>query len=462
MSKDTAPFRDHELGAALRELEVPEHRPEFHAELHRRLAEHRRARLAEARRQRRARRGSVRWAVRAALVAAVAALAFVAYDAFRSEDSPAPGLGVVETATAAEIKAQVERALASARNLSGILVYDGSEKGDERRWRFVLTDQGDFRLTGVNLVDNIAYDASTGVERSLNPSASMGGDTLFPAERRGIAPGPPDPGPSSWSLPRDFGAFVRALLAAQDPRVREVRYDGREAWRLDVAVLPNAVVPQFSGDGFEITVDRATGIPVRVVETKRGAFFRELRIENLAVDREIPRETFTIDFPAGAEVGRSDDGFRRPGGLEPVAGLVGYRPLVPGSVPEGYELAEVAVAPGRGFPTGAEAGNPDSADVVSLSYRRGLDQFVVTTRLRHVPGFPDIWDDPFRGEGLVWEPERIVARRGALSGVELNLVIVPRTIPHIWGLTDELVVTVSGDLSRAELLQVTESLEPRS
>jgi hypothetical protein len=460
VSKDTAPFRDRELGGALRALEVPEHRPEFHAELRRRLAEQSAAGLHDARR-RRTRRGAGRWALRAALVAAVGALAFVAYDAFRSEESPAPGLGVVETATAAEIKAQVRQALSSVRNLSGVLVYDGSDQGDERRWRFVLTDRGDFRLTGLNLVDNIAYDASTGVERSLNPSASMGGDTLFPAERSGIAPGPPDPGPSMWLLPRDFGAFVRALLAAEDPRVREVAYEGRKAWRLDVAVLPNAVVPQFSGDGFEITVDRDTGIPVRVVETKAGAFFRELRIEQLAVDKEIPRRTFTIDFPADAEVMRSDDGFRRPGGLDQVAGLVGYRPLAPEWGPEGYELSEVAVAPGRGFPTGAEAGNPDSTDVVSLSYRRGLDQFLVTTRLRHVPGFPDVWDDPFRGEGLVWQPEEVVARRGALSGVELNLVIVPRTLPHVWGLTDELVVTVSGDLSRSELLHIAESLRRR-
>jgi hypothetical protein len=46
-----------------------------------------------------------------------------------------------------------------------------------------------------------------------------------------------------------------------------------------------------------------------------------------------------------------------------------------------------------------------------------------------------------------------------LSGVEANLLIVPPAIPHIWALTDELVVTVAGDLDRAELLRVAESLE---
>ena len=83
----------------------------------------------------------------------------------------------------------------------------------------------------------------------------------------------------------------------------------------------------------------------------------------------------------------------------------------------------------------------------------------MTTRLRHVPDWPDLWSDPLAtGEGYVDSPERIVARRGALSGVELNLLIVPRNVPHVWALTDELVVTVSGDLGRNELVRVTESL----
>jgi hypothetical protein len=66
-----------------------------------------------------------------------------------------------------------------------------------------------------------------------------------------------------------------------------------------------------------------------------------------------------------------------------------------------------------------------------------------------------------RGRGFVDEAERIVLRGGALDGKDAELVIVPRGIPHLWALTDELVVTVSGDLSRAELLRVAESLEKR-
>jgi hypothetical protein len=77
-----------------------------------------------------------------------------------------------------------------------------------------------------------------------------------------------------------------------------------------------------------------------------------------------------------------------------------------------------------------------------------------------VPGWPDIWDDPLAtGEGFRDEPSRVALGRGALAGVEAELLIVPRNIPHLWALTDELVLTVAGDVGRADLLRVAESLE---
>jgi hypothetical protein len=455
-------YRDEQLGAALRALETPAHGPGFYADLHRRLGQERAARRAAVRRRWIARRGGLRWGVRIAFAAAAATAVWLV--AGLPDDERVPPVIRPELA-AAEIQAKVRTALAGAETLTGELVvrgrsYENAYGWEEPvRWRFALTARGDLRLTGLTLRDNMTYDAGRGVQRSLNPSASLGGEgPLFAAERSGVAPGPPDPGPTDDHLQRDFGAFVRALLAANDPGVRETTHDGRPAWQLEVRAQVSRLVPESSGDRFSIWVDQQTGIPVRVVEQKGGRVLDELRIEKLVVDQPLPRRLFTLPFPEGGEITRSDEGFRRVE-LGEVAGAVGYDPLVPAWLPAGYELAEVAVAPGSGVPTGVEGGNPPSTDVVSLAYRRGLDRFLVTTRLRHVSGFADVWSDPLAtGEGIRDRPEPVRLQRGALSGVEANLLIVPRNTPHIWALADELVVTVSGDLSRTQLVRVAESL----
>ena len=46
----------------------------------------------------------------------------------------------------------------------------------------------------------------------------------------------------------------------------------------------------------------------------------------------------------------------------------------------------------------------------------------------------------------------------ALAGARAELLLAPRATPHVWAVTPELVVTVNGDLTRAELLRVTETL----
>lgn len=419
MSNDIT--RDERLGAALRELDVPEHRPEFHRELRR---------LLDA--EQRGRRVRRRFLPVGALAAAVAAIAVVAIGVPRTHHTGP------QIASAAVVQAHLRNALAQMRNLSGVLVTDG------KRWTFTLDAAGDVRLEGPGAGEVITYDAATGTARSAQHSASLGGSTLFYAERDGVAPGPPDQGPPTWLLPDQLSAYVRAALAAGDPGVRELTYEGRPAWQLDVATVPNQIAPELSGDALEVTVDRATGMPVRVLERKDGKLLHELRIEQLAANTTLPADTFRFAFPAGAEVMRSDDGFRRVT-LAQVESVAGYAPLVPASLPGGYTLAQVAVA--------RESADPASRMVVSLSYRRGIDQFLVTTRLRG----DGTWSDPLASPaGFVDHPEHVTA--GALQG---ELVVSPHATPHFWALTDQLVVTVGGDLSRAELLRVAGSLQPR-
>ena len=344
-------------------------------------------------------------------------------------------------------------AMGELRTLTGELVADGPRAGDEQRWRFALDGKGSLRLAGPAQAEVMMYDAAAGAVRSAQRSASIGAATLLYAERTDVAPGPPDQGPPSWLLSAEFGAYLRAALAAGDPEVRDVAYDGRAAWRLDIDTVPNAVVPDLSGDHFQITVDRATGLPVRVVETRHDRFLREVRLERLIVDGDLASDAFRLGFPAGPDVVRSDDGFRRIG-AGAAAGVVGYQPLMPRWLPTGYSLSAVAVAR-EAAPTGTEDGNPPSRMVVSLSYRRGLDQFLVTTRLRG----EGAWSDPLAtGEGFIDRPERIAFAEGALAGAAAELLIVPRGIPHLWALNDRLVVTVGGDLTRAELVRIGETL----
>jgi hypothetical protein len=444
-SHTTNEYRDFELGAALAELHTPEHRPDFHERLQRRIAADRSAAI----RRRRIRRG-----VRLAAVAAVVAVAVIAVGLPRTHHTP--GIVGPQVASAAVVKSHLREAVAALQTLSGLLVASGPAQGRPEQWRFALDASGDVRIEGPGAGDVETYDARTGVVRSAQHGASSGGDTLFYAERDGVAPGRPDLGPPTWILPDELGAYVRAVLAASNPTVRDVTYDGRPAWRLDVATIPNAIAPELSGDALAVTVDRLTGMPVRIVERKDGDVVRELRIEHLAVDAALPAGTFRLTFPAGAEVMRSDDGFRHVA-LSDVATLVGYAPLVPSRLPDGYRLAEVAVAR-ESAPTGKEGGNPPSRMVVSLSYRRGADQFLVTTRLRGT----GTWSDPLASpEGFVDRPEATRISAGALAGTDAQLVLSPRTVPHVWTLTDRLVVTVGGDLTRSELSLVVNSLHPR-
>jgi anti-sigma factor RsiW len=58
------------------------------------------------------------------------------------------------------------------------------------------------------------------------------------------------------------------------------------------------------------------------------------------------------------------------------------------------------------------------------------------------------------------QPVRIeLAGRPALEG---TVVVDGPLTPHLWGITGDLVVTVSGDLSRDELQQVAASLRPHT
>jgi len=330
--------RDEVLGAALRSLPVPAHRPGFHADLFANLraevpgpdvaAPEREADSEHSARYRRVPRGRSRawhprgWTISLAAAVSVALAIFVVIANF-------PG-GSPATATAAEVRAAVARAWASARSIAGVLIVDYRTpviaSQQDGRWRFVLTAEGDFRLTGLDRPGVIAYEAKTNIERSLSTSASMAGSNeLFAAELTGLAPGAPDAGPSSALLDRNLGSVVRALAAGRGGRVREVTYHRRAAWLLDIKVPSRgALFP----DHLQVTVDRQTGFPVRVIASQDGQTTYQTRIDDLTVNPRIPAAAFSLKFPAGKQVSRTDFGFRQRA-TEDVGRTVGYTPVVP-------------------------------------------------------------------------------------------------------------------------------------
>jgi RNA polymerase sigma-70 factor, ECF subfamily len=283
--------RDEILGTALRKLDVPVHGPEFHTTL-RTLVEREAAgrsdlvsapsrgrfhRVLPRRGAPTPRRGRQR-AYGLAAAAGITAAAVVAVSL------SLPG-GHPQVASAAEVRATVGQAWASARNIGGeLVVHDPRVYGTgERRWSFVLTAHGDVRLADLTRGGVVAYDAARDVERSLSPSESIqGSNALFPSERSGLAPGLPDPASSADLLDRNLGSAVRALAAGGGGTVREISYGGRPAWLLDTDIRPNLLAPTLSPNHLEVTVDRETGFPVRVVATNDDPVVYETRIENSA------------------------------------------------------------------------------------------------------------------------------------------------------------------------------------
>jgi len=89
-----------------------------------------------------------------------------------------------------------------------------------------------------------------------------------------------------------------------------------------------------------------------------------------------------------------------------------------------------------------------------MTWRNGPSEFTVTLR----PKGPDQWDDPFGAEGLTPDAQPVNLVLEGRPALEGTVVVDPPLRPHLWGITGDVVVTVSGDLARADLQSVAGSL----
>lgn len=462
--------RDEELGRALRDLPAPPHREGFHAELRARLEDEAASRRATRRAwrpwragdprasgsaaRRRPGAGADRRAARRRLGPALAGATALAA-AIVLVLALLPGRvdrGIVTApAQAAQVVERARAALAEVRSLRATLVVRGRLNAQEPlttdRLRVALTDRGDLRVLGSAQDGDFYYSSRDAREVQLDLPYAPGS---FVTE--GVAPGAPDGLIGDRRLGLQAAAVTRALAAARTGTVRAERVDGRPAWVLRADIPVNKL--GYSGDRLEVVVDRETGFPLSVRETLQGRLVQGFALENLRLNPSLPASAFSPEIPADATV--VDEGFRTVP-FSAVRERVGYQPLAPRALPAGFGRSVTRVAETTPSPTGNEAMNPPSRDVVSTAYRRGLDTVIVSTR--RTGADPDAWADPIAsGEGNLVEPERVRIRAGALRGATANVVLDPRVEPHVYVVTDDLVVTITGPLTREELLAAAASL----
>jgi hypothetical protein len=435
--------RDEELGRALRSLPAPPHGEGFEDRLHTLLE-------AEAASRKPARERGWRPRLVPALGSAVALAAAIVLVIALVPAGDDERIGV-QPAQAAQVVDRARTALAEVRSLRATLVVRSRLNEDEPlttdRLRVAMTERGDLRVLGSREDGDFYYSSRNAREAQLDLPYAPGSFVT-----RGVAPGAPDGLIGDRRLGLQSAAVTRALAAARSGSVREERVDGRPAWVLRTAIPVNKL--GFSGDRLEVVVDRETGFPLSVRETLGGTLVQGFELDDLRLNPSISARSFAPRIPADATV--VDEGFRAVN-FTAAADRVGYTPLAPTALPAGYGRAETRVARTTPSPTGNEALNPPSRDVVSTAYRRGLDRIIVSTR-RTGPD-PDAWQDPVAsGEGNLVEPERVPIRAGALRGATANVLVDPRVEPHVYVVTDELVLTITGPLTRDELIRAVESI----
>lgn len=460
--------RDTELGALLRRLEVPDHAPGFFERLELELQRQPPPPI----------RRRAPFVLRPSFAAGVAILlAIVLIGTWIGV--PGQRFGGPTVATAAELEVRIAQAFATSRTVEGVVDLEQLEfvpdAGLDRplgeppgiddteivssRYRFAATENGDvlFEIVADNsrfpqlVPRGEAYFADDGSVREFQGRQPEAAFRNTPIARIHEPLGFSGEGPLTFPVKRSLGSVVRVVLR-QNPEepVEEVVHRGRPAWRLELPVNPEH---DLAADRQEIVVDRQTGFPVLVTETRRGRLVRRTSVTEIRVNQAAFTDLFA-PVPPG-------DAWRQPYErvpLEAAPARLGYRPFLPGSVPEKYRRRQVSVAKEA---QANSSSNPLHRDLFQAAYRRGLDSFVVSV-WRTGPD-RSFWSDPVRSSS---QGERGVTRvrleGGAFDGVRAEVQVGTGSAPHIWFVADAYVVSVAGDLTRQELVEIAESLEVQS
>ena len=380
--------------------------------------------------------------------------------------------------TARALAANVTDAFTSSRHLTAdveLQTLDPAGDTVTQAYRIAISDDGSWVAAMTDRVDVTAHDADLGVARRVVVVTTEGAEpTVLASETTGLAPGAPDPVAQPVEVISDLRLLGPLLRGRPDDRAPSSTVDDERRWTFE-RTAPTGV--DGATQTWRIAVDRTDHLP-RSIEVRQGdELIRRSTFVAWETRSELSDETFAPVIPDGAIVDRTGHGFV-PVDIAGVE-ILGRGPAItPAWLPEGFELAQVVVRgdPPPGSRPTAAGTNPIDVGVVALGYQRGPERITVSVRSA---ADPSAWQDPFStpsspdsdpagGDeerdlsdltpGL---PSPVAGHRigdGRFNGVEVQGTVDGAGRARLWATAEELLITVSGDLSTHEARQVIASM----
>ncbi len=367
-----------------------------------------------------------------------------------TKPAPAPGTTVPPSATNA---APAE----FSATFTGIEAWMGPP-GCCRVWRLTLARDGSFRWTATDGSDDMAYDATTGRQVEIVSK----GATASPAHPNAfVTTGVPTGGPDQRITKPDplgpIADFVVALARAGDSRITTGSVAGRPTWHYDGPTVQDRLGGDGAPDHAIADVDQASGVLLGLTRFSKatGTTTTNFSAGEITASDQIDRSRYRLDPPPGAHMQTVAIGFV-PRTLDQAAADVPYDLLVPSQVPPGFTPQAVSVDGDVPSSTGPEGMNPPATHVVAMTWRNGAAEFTVTLR----PKGDAQWDDPLGAEGLTLDTRPVHLELDGRPPLDGQVAVDAPVRPHLWGVTGDIVVTVSGDLPASDLQAVAGSLRP--
>ncbi len=348
-------------------------------------------------------------------------------------------------------------------SFSGRVVYDRAE-GYKQEFALTVRDEELERAEIVQTADETRSLVGTGNERRLL-----------------IEQNPPL-GPPDGSLRPELGLLERslstaaALIASSDDLVvaGKTELDGRELYEVRGTVRSDDLS---RADLIEADLDANNFLPVIVKRsiskgnadvlgppsaltqeaidtafaTNERVTTEYLELSNVTYDDIVLPNELVLDVPNGVDTQRRNSKFERLTHAE-VTSELEYQPLLPRSLPDGFEEELLANYTGEPQSWGPNKTLPKPRHVFHSEYFDGRTTIVVTQR--HMSGKFKLETPPLAGSGLPVTVERVATDDGTFS-----YGFSPEVPPHVYGFIGNTFVMASGYATRDQLVDVVASLD---